>query len=54
MPAPEKQTPKGWAAVPGTKEKAPIIEIVVMVLVLGTVFGVALGVLLGTILMVFG
>lgn len=31
----DNETPKGWAAVPGTSEKAPIIEIVVFVAVLG-------------------
>lgn len=34
----QNETPKGWAVVPGTSEKAPIIEIVVLVAALGFVF----------------
>lgn len=43
---PDRETPKGWAAVPGTEEKAPIIDIVVFAVA-------ALGVLAFAIAAVF-
>lgn len=42
----DNETPKGWAAVPGTEEKAPIIEIVIFA-------AAALGVLAFAIAAVF-
>lgn len=51
---PNNETPKGWAVVPGTSEKAPIIEIVIFVLALGGVLVSAAAAICGLLIGLVG
>jgi len=50
----DRETPKSWAAVPGTNEQAPIIEIVALVIGLGGLLLGTTGILGALAVMLFG